>query len=62
VARARATSLRENDHVSVLTQVWGEAWAKTTHGDKDWKTGITYGTVIRKADGGKWWEVAVRFC
>lgn len=49
-----ATALREGDQVSVQTKVWGEAWARSVHGEKEWKTGITFGTVIRKGDGAKW--------
>jgi hypothetical protein len=41
------------DSVSVLTQAWGEAWAKSVHGDKEWKTGRTYGIVLRR-ESGKW--------
>ena len=39
--------------MSVLTQAWGEAWAKSVHGDKEWKTGRTYGIVLRR-ESGKW--------
>eukprot|EP00966_Prymnesium_polylepis_P282144 6519500-Prymnesium_polylepis.2 len=49
-----AVSLKSGDRVSVETRVWGEGWAMTTHGDKDWKTGRTYGEVLRKDSGGKW--------
>ena len=50
----KSTALRDGDHVSVLTQVWGEGYAKSKHGDKEWKTGTTFGTVIRKGNGTKW--------
>lgn len=50
----KATSLRERDHVSVQTQVWSEPYARRVHGDKEWKTGVTFGTVVRKGSGGKW--------
>ena len=48
-----APQLKVNDYVSVLTQSWGEAWARKQHGDKDWKTGRTYGTVLRY-ENSKW--------
>ena len=50
---SKAPSLKVGDSVSVLTQAWGEAWAKSVHGDKEWKTGRTYGTVLRR-EGSKW--------
>ena len=50
---SKAPALKVGDSVSVLTQAWGEAWAKSVHGDKEWKTGRTYGTVLRR-DGSKW--------
>ena len=39
----KATSLKVGDSVSVLTQVWGEGYAKKMHGTSavDWKTGKT---------------------
>ena len=46
-------SLRVGDHVSVETRVWGDGWAKNVHGEKEWKSGRTYGTVLRK-EGAKW--------
>ena len=33
-----APQLKVGDHVSVLTQVWGDGYARSMHGDKDWKT------------------------
>eukprot|EP00966_Prymnesium_polylepis_P326891 7382769-Prymnesium_polylepis.1 len=49
----KATSLKVGDSVSVLTQVRGEEYAKNMHGKSgvDWKTGKTYGTVLRKQRG-----------
>ena len=45
--------LREGDFVSVPTHVWGEAYAREQHGEHDWETGRTFGTVLRK-EGRKW--------
>jgi hypothetical protein len=53
---APAVSLKVGDRVSVETRVWGDGWAVTVHGDKekDWKSGRTYGEVLRKDSNGKW--------
>ena len=48
-----STPLKVGDSISVLTAVWGEAYAHSQHGDKEWKTGRTFGTVLRK-EGAKW--------
>ena len=47
------TAIREGDRVSVLTRAWGEPYAIDRHGQADWKTGRTFGTILRR-EGVKW--------
>lgn len=49
---AGTLALKPGDAVSVLTRVWGDAWAKEAHG-VDWLSGRTAGTVLRH-DGQRW--------